>query len=122
MNKVSRLVLAVFTLVSLTMAPVFATGPADKVIVKTDQQVQALSKETADKKLATYWVALAKQEMANKQWFRAENHLNKARRMDPTLAETYQLLGDLHTTFSRDWKAEKFYKKAEKLKQQKDNQ
>ena len=55
--------------------------------------------------------------MEAKEYKKVEKYLNKAKKLDPNLAETYRLLGDLHAKFNREWKAKKFYEKAENLEQ-----
>ncbi len=67
------------------------------------------------KKDVHIWLGKAREAMAAKEYMKAEKYLKKARKSNPNLPETYRLLGDFHALFNRQWKADKFYKKAESL-------
>lgn len=63
-------------------------------------------------------VETAKTQMADKKYEAAAKSLRKAKKLDDSIPAIYTLLGDYHAVYSRDYKAEKFYKKAEELKKQ----
>ena len=103
------LALAFFASLPLLAAGAFPSAPGES------QQVAKTEKPALDAKDPQYWIAKARDAMEAKKWLNAEKYLKKAKKIDPELAEAYRLLGDLHATLNRDWKADKFYEKAREL-------
>ena len=60
-------------------------------------------------------LVVARQAMKDGDYRLLEKSLKKAKKADPEAAEIYRIWGDYHAMFSRTWKADKMYKKAEEL-------
>ena len=100
---------AILVLVFLASPALMAFNPSP---VFSTQQTKAKKKNT---ETAANYVSLAKEAIENDKWSQVEKWLRKAKKADPDYPETYKILGDFHTAFSRHKKADKFYKKAQEL-------
>ena len=103
-------VLLICSASALFAAP-FAPDPSPTAAVEAQTQTD----HSPQAQEALSHIEQAKTAMAGGDWNQAEKHLKKATKLAPANPEPFRLLGDLHTKFSRQWKADKFYAKAKEL-------